>query len=203
MDVLDGYTLTGRLWIFIGFQWTMVTIQMVVAYLIPDVPDNVEVQLQRQQFYVSKAIDMTPDEMEESHEEDAVSPDAGLTGDLMNAFTSGKQPKKTSHFDKKYANVPDIPIGGHPMSTSLDTCLSNTLQGPGARDKLVPPVVTISSSAELDARYGPKPTAAVDTEDVHVGFSTSAPTSPAENYQQVNQTGDSDDEGAPGPAAQA
>jgi hypothetical protein len=45
MDVLDQYTLVGRTWIFIGFQWTLICVQFVVAEICPDVPEEVRREL--------------------------------------------------------------------------------------------------------------------------------------------------------------
>lgn len=63
MDVLsDYYTLFGRSWIFIGFQWGLMTVQYIIAALIPDEPMEVQVQASRRAFICSKIIDGTPDE---------------------------------------------------------------------------------------------------------------------------------------------
>jgi hypothetical protein len=221
MVVLDGFTLTGRLWIFIGFQWTMITIQMVVAYLIPDVPDKVTVQLQRQAFYNSKAIDFTPDEFHEpAIDEDSVdSPQKGegMAANLMNNLThvnrSFMQPSmhisRGNQFDKKYSGVSDIPPGTHPTSAPAAVCLAGLLQGPAARERLLPvqPDIIIST-AQLEARYGPAKTSTtpspkpLDSNDVSMSFGVSTTASshklvaPSESpsYTQVNKAGDSDDE---------
>lgn len=48
--------------IFIGFQWTLVTLQLVLQYIIPDVPEEVQIQLARTAFINEKVILHVPDE---------------------------------------------------------------------------------------------------------------------------------------------
>lgn len=48
--------------LFIGFQWVGITIQFGTAAYIPDVPDAVAIQEQRNAFINSKLIDQTRDE---------------------------------------------------------------------------------------------------------------------------------------------
>eukprot|EP00349_Pseudokeronopsis_sp_Brazil_P006662 CAMPEP_0202975738 /NCGR_PEP_ID=MMETSP1396-20130829/71532_1 /ASSEMBLY_ACC=CAM_ASM_000872 /TAXON_ID= /ORGANISM="Pseudokeronopsis sp., Strain Brazil" /LENGTH=46 /DNA_ID= /DNA_START= /DNA_END= /DNA_ORIENTATION= len=45
MTVLTDYSLFGRVWIFIGFQWVLISIQYITQAIIPDVPESVEIQL--------------------------------------------------------------------------------------------------------------------------------------------------------------
>jgi hypothetical protein len=62
MDVLQHYDIYGRSWIFIGFQWTLISVQFIVAQVIPDEPEEAVIQLERQKFIVSKILDRTEDE---------------------------------------------------------------------------------------------------------------------------------------------
>jgi len=65
MDVLDRYTPHTRTWIYIVFMWSVGLIQQGIFVAVPDVPLEVVIQLQRQEFIVSKLIHRTPDENEE------------------------------------------------------------------------------------------------------------------------------------------
>eukprot|EP00599_Poterioochromonas_sp_BG-1_P012741 CAMPEP_0173157600 /NCGR_PEP_ID=MMETSP1105-20130129/15730_1 /TAXON_ID=2985 /ORGANISM="Ochromonas sp., Strain BG-1" /LENGTH=64 /DNA_ID=CAMNT_0014075113 /DNA_START=1257 /DNA_END=1447 /DNA_ORIENTATION=- len=62
MDVLDDYTTFGKAWIFIGFQYVLFSCQFIAEKVIPDVPEEVEIQIARNEFITSKIIDKTPDE---------------------------------------------------------------------------------------------------------------------------------------------
>eukprot|EP01039_Chlorochromonas_danica_P003789 gene3789-4139_t len=62
MDVLHRFDIYGRSWIFIGFQWTLIGMQFLVEQMIPDVPEEVEIQIKRQEFITAKLIDHIPDE---------------------------------------------------------------------------------------------------------------------------------------------
>jgi len=63
MDVLwDIFDLTGRLWIFIGFQWVLISIQFLATEIIDDVPPDVEIQLERNEFINLKVIEKVADE---------------------------------------------------------------------------------------------------------------------------------------------
>lgn len=62
MDVLHRFDIYGRSWIFIGFQWTLIGMQFLVEEMIPDVPEEVEIQIKRQEFISAKLIDRIPDE---------------------------------------------------------------------------------------------------------------------------------------------
>lgn len=48
--------------IFIGFQWTLISIQFIVEQLIPDEPEEAIIQLERQRFIVTKVLDHLEDE---------------------------------------------------------------------------------------------------------------------------------------------
>jgi anoctamin-10/anoctamin-7 len=67
MDLLNHYSTYRKFWIFIGFQWVMFTGQYVLATLVDDVPQQVEIQLQRADFINRKII------MREADETDRVS----------------------------------------------------------------------------------------------------------------------------------
>lgn len=78
-DTLDDISdATGnndvRYWFFIGFQWTCFIFQAALMAIIPDVPEDVEIQMARSEFLSKKIIDMVPDdegrEIESENRED-------------------------------------------------------------------------------------------------------------------------------------
>lgn len=72
MDVLWGYSLQGRVWIFIGFQWVLIAIQYITQAIIPDVPEGVLLQEQRVQFFEEKIVNKVEDEdYDDVYEEDS------------------------------------------------------------------------------------------------------------------------------------
>lgn len=62
MDVLDEYSAYGRLWIFVGFQWVLIGVQFIAQAIVPDVPEEVEIQAERMAFINEKIIDKVEDE---------------------------------------------------------------------------------------------------------------------------------------------
>lgn len=62
MDVLWGYSLQGRVWVFIGFQWVLIGAQFLAQAIVPDVPEEVEIQIQRNEFINDKVIEKVEDE---------------------------------------------------------------------------------------------------------------------------------------------
>mmetsp|Transcript_27752 Transcript_27752/g.59816 ORF Transcript_27752/g.59816 Transcript_27752/m.59816 type:complete len:763 (-) Transcript_27752:195-2483(-) len=67
MDVLP-YGAAGKLWVFIGFQWALITTQFLAQEIITDVPEEVEVQMDRQAFIRSKVIDKVADDDDDGDE---------------------------------------------------------------------------------------------------------------------------------------
>jgi len=65
MSTLDGVDLYTRLWLFIVFQYFVFAMMGLFGYLVPDVPEEVEIQLGRQAHIVSKIIDAVPDEQDD------------------------------------------------------------------------------------------------------------------------------------------
>lgn len=73
MDVLDyfiEFSMPGKLWIFIGFQWFFLVIQQVIQKLIPDVTDSAIMQAARNAFIVSKILDKVADDDVENDVDD-------------------------------------------------------------------------------------------------------------------------------------
>ncbi len=62
MDVLWGYSLQGRVWIFVGFQWVLIFCQFIAQAIIPDIPEDVEIQTKRMEFFKNKVIEYVEDE---------------------------------------------------------------------------------------------------------------------------------------------
>eukprot|EP01039_Chlorochromonas_danica_P004477 gene4477-4905_t len=62
MDTLDSFSFQLRMWIFVGFQWVCFSLQMIIMAVIPDVPEEIDIQLERRDFIVSKLIDKVEDE---------------------------------------------------------------------------------------------------------------------------------------------
>jgi len=51
-----------RFWFFIGFQWTCFLFQAALMAIIPDVPEDVEIQMNRCEYLSQKVIDFVPDD---------------------------------------------------------------------------------------------------------------------------------------------
>jgi hypothetical protein len=62
MTVIDRFSLQGRVWIFLGFQWVLISLQYILQAVIDDVPEEVEIQLKRTQFINEKVIEHVEDE---------------------------------------------------------------------------------------------------------------------------------------------
>eukprot|EP01039_Chlorochromonas_danica_P003566 gene3566-3905_t len=57
-----NHSWTTRIWIFFGMSAGLVLVKQYIAWAIPDVPLDVEVQLKRQEFYISKVVNNVPDD---------------------------------------------------------------------------------------------------------------------------------------------
>jgi hypothetical protein len=57
-----NHTWATRVWIFIVMSGGIMIAKTIVAIYVPDTPEEVEIQLKRQKFYLSKIIDNVPDE---------------------------------------------------------------------------------------------------------------------------------------------
>jgi hypothetical protein len=64
--VLTMYSITLRMWLFIGFQWLIFTIQYIVEAAIPDEPYEVQIQVQRASFIVDKLLKKVRDDVAET-----------------------------------------------------------------------------------------------------------------------------------------
>ena len=50
----DGYSAALRVWIFVGISTGVLLLKYVIAVLIPDVPNDVSIQLKRAEFFHEK-----------------------------------------------------------------------------------------------------------------------------------------------------
>jgi hypothetical protein len=66
MRVLTMYSITLRMWLFIGFQWLIFTIQYIVEAAIPDEPYEVQIQMSRADFLCDKVLKGVRDDVLES-----------------------------------------------------------------------------------------------------------------------------------------
>jgi hypothetical protein len=57
MSLLDAYSPWGVVWIFIGFQYAVISLMGVFAYLVDDVPEEVDIQLKRMEHLCDIAFD--------------------------------------------------------------------------------------------------------------------------------------------------
>eukprot|EP00904_Undaria_pinnatifida_P001459 jgi/Undpi1/11313/HiC_scaffold_30.g13611.m1 len=68
-DLVGEYSVSTRLWLFILFQWTAFLFMAALRAMVPDVPEDVTIQLERTEFLSSKIIDQVPDEMDDNIQE--------------------------------------------------------------------------------------------------------------------------------------
>jgi len=62
MTAIQGFTYYAKLWVFIGFQWTLIAIQFIAKFIIDDEPMDVVIQKQRMEFIRRKIIEKVEDE---------------------------------------------------------------------------------------------------------------------------------------------
>ena len=63
MSTFNSHSTSTRFWIFVAFQWACFALQYIIMEAIPDVPEEIEIQLQREEFIVRKLIDKVGDEL--------------------------------------------------------------------------------------------------------------------------------------------
>ena len=85
MTTLEMYSITTRMWFFIGFQWTCFTAQALLQVLIPDEGPEIKIQVQRQNFYIDKLIEHIRDDPEDEGG-DAVAAPVGAAKVALNRF---------------------------------------------------------------------------------------------------------------------
>jgi len=121
MNVLDDFGMAGRLWIFIGFQWTMFSAQYFSMICIDDVPEDVRTQIERMKFIEDKVILKVPDE-------------DGNEGDEHTATLVEDHPATCFSPGGKYivrainfAGLPDVPIKPYPSNSIFSFSNKNPL----------------------------------------------------------------------------
>lgn len=62
MTVIDSWSMELRYWVFILFQWVCFISQAFIMAIIPDIPEEIDIQLQRTDFIVRKLIDKVGDD---------------------------------------------------------------------------------------------------------------------------------------------
>jgi hypothetical protein len=67
MRVLTMYSITLRMWLFIGFQWLIFTVQYIVGVAVPDEPYEVQIQISRADFLCDKILKEVRDDMVDSN----------------------------------------------------------------------------------------------------------------------------------------
>lgn len=109
--------------IFIGFQWVLIAAQFVSAEIIPDIPDEVTIQLERTDFIVGKLIEHIADEdygevaeLDESSADDVAGHSKVVCGCIKK---SGKT--KGLKGVKKGANLPEYPVFPYPFKKLVAT----------------------------------------------------------------------------------
>jgi len=67
-NLFNDYTIYFRFWLFIGAQWAIFSIQGILRLSIPDTPLEVQIQMERNEFIVSKLIDYAKDDDDDEEE---------------------------------------------------------------------------------------------------------------------------------------
>lgn len=65
MTTFNNHSKGTRFWIFIAFQWACFTLQGAIVALIPDVPEEIDIQMKRREFICGKVIDQIADDFDE------------------------------------------------------------------------------------------------------------------------------------------
>lgn len=113
MNVLDGYSYLGRTWLFIGFQWFLISVQFIISAAIPDTPESVHIQQKRAEFIVSKLILHVEDEDYGEEQEDPNGRQSVI--DSANPLLAAQA--KHGHDDKVY---PEVHVRAFPHSKPKD-----------------------------------------------------------------------------------
>ncbi len=76
-NIAINYTWPQRSWLFILMAAGLFSIRLLVAYYVPDTPTEVQLQLERQEFLVSKVIYNCEDD------DDDAQPDVSVTSNYI------------------------------------------------------------------------------------------------------------------------
>ena len=68
MNTLDEYNFSmyGKMWVFVGFQWVLLIIQTILRWLVAEKPNFVTIQENRSEYIKSKLIDKVVEEDDEN-----------------------------------------------------------------------------------------------------------------------------------------
>ena len=113
MDVLEQYSYLGRTWLFIGFQWFLISVQFIISAAIPDIPASVQIQSQRSEFIVSKLILHVEDEDYGEEQEDPNGRQSVI--DSANPLLANANANK-DHSKDEVDVLPDVEIRQFPHS---------------------------------------------------------------------------------------
>ncbi len=95
MDTFDDYENKSiRLWVFILFQWVCFIIQFSIMAAIPDIPEEILIQQDRQKFIVSKLIDKIADDDNES-----------VKTEIVEVINFEEYPKFGGVYEKDHGNL--------------------------------------------------------------------------------------------------
>jgi len=64
-DFVIYYSWTQRTWVFVAISFSLFFVRLMVNYYVPDVPQAVDIQLQRQEYLLSKIINNCGDDNDE------------------------------------------------------------------------------------------------------------------------------------------
>ena len=96
MEVLKMYSDMTRMWIFIGFQWALFSLQYIIQVIIPDEPLQVGIQKQRANFLVSKILNKVKDD----DDGEAARQEALAGGEKPEFMICDQQPENMIYEDK-------------------------------------------------------------------------------------------------------
>jgi hypothetical protein len=60
-----NYPWYGRIWIFVAMSSSIFAIKIIISLIIPDTPQEVEIQLKRREYIVDKIVNNIPDDFNE------------------------------------------------------------------------------------------------------------------------------------------
>eukprot|EP01038_Epipyxis_sp_PR26KG_P015834 gene15834-21454_t len=123
MSVLDGHVSQfGRMWVFIGFQWVLISLQLFIQFLIPDTPIEVEVQLERFEFINEKVIEKVAEDEVEKKDDDNEEEAEGeglinvIDSEVVTKGCCGRKKKPKNKKADFASDKIDLPVGNYPFT---------------------------------------------------------------------------------------
>jgi len=163
MDVLWDYSLQGRVWIFVGFQWVLIGIQFVAQAVIPDVPNEVEIQQERIAFMNDKVVEKVADEDygEEYEVEEVNDDDEGAGVDALGVKSKGccGMGKSKTRGKKMRTGLKEVTVFPYPFTGQWPAPLAGNS---GISTEEIKAVIASGSTGNTDGRnvgtgYSPVP----------------------------------------------